>query len=110
MKGEDISPPFVPDYVDRHSWYMYAISLRDGIDRDSVVSALKEMGVDTRLSFPPIHIQPYYQDRFGYINSSYPVSLKAWQQKIDLPMWCGLSVDDQEYVISCIKEIVRKYK
>lgn len=107
---EDISPPFIPDYVDRHSWYMYAISLRDGIDRDSVVSALKEKGVDTRLSFPPIHIQPYYKDRFGYINSSYPVSFKAWQRKIDLPMWCGLPVEDQEYVISCIKEIVRNQK
>ena len=103
-----ISPPFVPDYVDRHSWYMYAISLRDELNRDQVVSDLKSRGIDTRLSFPPIHIQPYYQKQFGYSNDSYPVSYRAWKQLIDLPIWAGLTVDDQTYVINNLKEIVRE--
>ncbi len=103
----DISPPHIPEYADRHSWYMYAISLRDGLDRDKVVSELKDRGIDTRLSFPPIHIQPYYQKTFGYTNDSLPVSFKAWSQLIDLPIWAGLSVDDQNYVIENIKDIVR---
>ncbi len=101
----DISPPFVPDYADRHSWYMYAISLRDGIDRDRVVSELKDRGIDTRLSFPPIHIQPYYQQKFGYKDDSLPVSFKAWKQLIDLPIWVGLTCEDQDYVIKNIKDI-----
>ena len=104
----DISPPFVPEYVDRHSWYMYAVSLREGLDRDRVISDLKSRGIDTRLSFPPIHIQPYYQKRFGYKNDSYPISYKAWKQLIDLPIWVGLTVDDQNYIIENLKNIVKK--
>jgi dTDP-4-amino-4,6-dideoxygalactose transaminase len=103
-----ISAPFVPDYVDQHSWYMYAVSLGEGIDRDGVAAELKNMGVDTRLSFPPIHTQPYYQQLFGYDDVTFPASLKAWQKKIDLPIWCGLTKEDQNYVISCIKKITRK--
>ena len=103
-----ISPPYVPNYVNQHSWYMYAVSLKKWINRDEVVSELKKRGIDTRLSFPPIHIQPYYQEKFGYNNDSLPVSLQAWAQLIDLPIWVGLSYEDQVYVIHSIKEIVRK--
>ena len=103
----DISPPYMPEYADRHSWYMYAVSLRDGIDRDRVVAELKSRGIDTRLSFPPIHIQPYYRKRFGFTNDSLPVSFRAWSRLIDLPMWAGLPAEDQEYVIENIKDIVR---
>ena len=101
-----ISPPFVPEYVDRHSWYMYAVSLKEGLDRDRAVSELKSRGIDTRLSFPPIHTQPYYQKRFGYKNDSYPTSYEAWKQKIDIPIWVGLSVEDQNYTIENLKNIV----
>mgnify|MGYP001238087415 FL=1 len=103
-----IFPPFLPEYVDQHSWYMYAISLSEDIDRDYVVEKLKEKGIDTRLSFPPVHLQPYYQERFGYNDNSYPVSWKAWQQLIDLPIWVGLSEEDQNYVIDTLREIVDK--
>ncbi|MBI2998212.1 MAG: DegT/DnrJ/EryC1/StrS aminotransferase family protein [Deltaproteobacteria bacterium] len=106
----DIAPPFVPEYVDRHAWYMYAVSLRGDLDRDWVVSELKARGIDTRLSFPPIHIQPYYEKRFGYRQESYPVSFQAWSQLIDLPLWVGLTIEDQDYVVNSLKEIARSAK
>ncbi|NQU03787.1 MAG: DegT/DnrJ/EryC1/StrS family aminotransferase, partial [Syntrophaceae bacterium] len=89
-------------------WYMYAVSLKEWIDRDEVVSELKKKGIDTRLSFPPIHSQPYYQRKFGYKNDSLPVSFQAWKQLIDLPIWVGLGAEDQTYVIQNLKNIVRK--
>ena len=103
-----ILPPFLPSYVNQHSWYMYAVSLHEDIDRDLVVSKLKEKGIDTRLSFPPIHLQPYYQEKFGYNDSSYPISFKAWQRLIDIPIWVGLEEEDQNYVIDSLREIVEK--
>jgi len=106
----DIASPFVPSYVDRHGWYMFAVSLRNGVDRDWVVSKLMELGIDTRLSFPPIHIQPYYQNRFGYQPGSYPVSFEAWSRLIDLPLWVGLTREDQDFVVTNLKEIVRSAK
>ena len=109
-KDSDIRPPVVPNYVDRHAWYMYAVSLRDGLKRDEIVANLKARGVDTRLSFPPIHIQPYYQAQYGYTQESYPISIKAWKQLIDLPIWVGLTEKDQTYVVECLKDVVRSMK
>lgn len=101
-----ISPPFLPDYVDRHAWYMYAVNLKEGIDRDAVVEELKRRGIDTRLSFPPVHIQPYYMERFGFTEGSYPESFGAWSRLINLPIWVGLTSIDQDRVISELKDIV----
>jgi len=101
-----ISPPFLPYYVDQHSWYMYAINLKEGIDRDAVVEELKKRGIDTRLSFPPVHIQPYYMNRFGFTEDSYPESFGAWSRLINLPVWVGLTNTDQDRVISELKNIV----
>jgi len=103
-----IVPPYLPDYVDQHSWYMYAISVDENIDRDLVVSKLKGRGIDTRLSFPPIHLQPYYQEKYGYNDSSYPISFKAWQRLINIPIWVGLSNENQDYVINSLREIIKK--
>jgi dTDP-4-amino-4,6-dideoxygalactose transaminase len=89
--------PVVPDYVDQHSWYMYAIQVDEDV-RDNVVAHLLENGIDTRLSFPPIHIQKYYQERFGYRNEDLPVSWTTWKRLINLPIWPGLSEEQIDYV------------
>ncbi|HOW28988.1 MAG TPA: DegT/DnrJ/EryC1/StrS family aminotransferase [Elusimicrobiota bacterium] len=104
-KFKNLKAPFIPKYVDKHSWYMYAISVADHIDRDKVVRGLKDRGIDTRLSFPPVHTQPYYQKRFGYTNDSLPVSYKAWSKLINIPMWPGLPMDKQQFVIDSLREL-----
>ena len=68
---------------------------------------LEESNIQTRLSFPPIHIQPLYQERFGYKNDSLPISYKAWSKLINIPIWAGLG-DKQDYVINKIIEICEK--
>lgn len=98
-KTRKVRPPVLPPYVSRHSWYMYAVSVAEEVDRDWLVKELKERGIDTRLSFPPIHTQPYYQSRFKYRNDSLPVTYRAWSKLIDLPIWPGLPQDQQDYVI-----------
>jgi len=101
-----IKPPYLPDYATNHSWYMYPITLDKNIDRDLVVKKLKEKGIDTRLSFPPIHIQPYYMERFNFKEDSYPVSLAAWKSLIDLPVGVDLTPEEQKYVIDSLLQIV----
>ncbi len=102
----DISMPFIPEYCDRHAWYMYTVSVSKRIDRERVVDVLKDNGIDTRLSFPPIQIQPYYRSRFNYTDESLPISLGAWKKLINIPMWPGLETDKQDYVIENLKKIV----
>jgi perosamine synthetase len=98
-----IRAPFLPPYVTQHSWYMYAVALDDSVPRDRVVEELADAGIDTRLSFPPIHMQPFYIERFGYTDDDYPISTHAWSQLLDIPIWPGLPEDQQTEVIETLK-------
>jgi perosamine synthetase len=102
---DEISIPIVPDYVDRPSWYMYAISLREGIDRDKLAEYLDTQGIETRFSFPPVHSQPYYVERFGLKPEDYPVSMDTWRQLLDLPV--GLSLTDTQ--LARVVETLKSY-
>lgn len=102
----DVKRPVVPDYVGRHSWYLYPISLADHYDRDRVVDELEEQGIGTRTSFPPVHTQPYYVDRYGYKQSDYPGSYRAWEQKIDLPISPSLTEKEVDRVVETLRGIL----
>jgi len=106
-KDRHIKPPGVPDYVTQHSWYMYAVQVPHEI-RDRVVAHLADKGIETRLSFPPVHTQPLYRDRFGFDAESFPVSYRTWTRKLDLPIWPGLPVEQQDYVIDELRTAVRE--
>jgi len=101
-----VSTPYLPDYVTRHSWYMYAVSLASEIDRDGVVPKLADKGIETRLSFPPVHIQPYYVKRFGYSPQDYPQSYQAWSRLLDLPVSPQLTSDEVRRVVTLLQEVI----
>jgi perosamine synthetase len=94
-----MSLPVVPDYVDRHSWYMYAPAFDASVDRDAVVAKLEAANIETRVSFPPVHIQPYYVKRFGFEVEDFPVSHGAWKRLINLPIGPDLTPDLVDSVI-----------
>ena len=100
---KNIRIPHVPDYVTQHAWYMYTISV-DSFERDKIVKKLDEANIQTRLSFPPVHMQPLYKEKYSYTENSLPVSYNAWKKLINIPIWAGLG-DKQDYVITKIKEI-----
>jgi len=102
-KAKNIDIPFVPDYVTQHAWYMYAISVKK--DRDKIVEALDKKGIQTRLSFPPIHIQPIYKEMYGYSENTLPVTYNAWKQLIDIPIYAELSQEKQQYIIDTLLEL-----
>jgi|TARA_B100000315_G_scaffold257248_1_gene305487 perosamine synthetase len=106
--NREIELPTVPNFVDQHSWYMFAVQVDERI-RDDIVKYLDDHQIQTRLSFPPVHIQPYYQKRFGYTNDSFPVSYRTWKRLINLPVWPGLSANQIEYITETLTEAVPKH-
>lgn len=101
QKTFNITPPFVPDYVGTHSWYMYAISVHNR-DRDEIVKILDDKGIETRVSFPPIHTQPYYIEKFGYAKKDLPVTNQAFSNLIDIPIWPNMPEATQDEVIKSL--------
>jgi len=104
-KIHGIEVPYVPEYVTQHSWYMYSVRVAAKI-RDAVVEQLKEQGIETRLSFPPVHMQPYIQQLLGYQDDQLPLTNQAWNSKIDIPAWPGITEKDLNTVIEALQSAV----
>jgi perosamine synthetase len=103
-----IRTPFVPEYVGRHTWYMYCLTLDERVDRDAVVRYMRERGVDSRLSFPPIHLQPVYREKFGYKEGDFPRSERIFRSFIDIPCWVGMDGGMIDRVVDAVSAGVER--
>lgn len=104
LKGvSEIVPPIVkPDCT--HVFHQYTIRAKQ---RDKLADFLKEKGIGTGVHYPiPIHKQPYYKE-LGY-RDSLPVSEKAAEEVLSLPVHPALSRDDVQKIIEEVKEFYAK--
>lgn len=105
---ELFTTPHVPDYATRPSWYMYCLTLDENIDRDAMVAFMRKSGVDHRLSFPPIPLQPLYRERFGYKDGDFPISEKIFEHFVDLPNYIGITNAQFKHVIDTVRQSAEK--
>jgi len=100
----EIQVPQVRDEAS-HAWHLYVIQLDlDAlrIDRDAFIRELVERKIGVSVHFIPLHIQPYYRDRYGYAAGDFPNAFGAFQRIISLPIYAKMTDDDVEDVIAAV--------
>ena len=108
LAGRDwVRPPVVKPYV-RMSWFVYVVTLAEGVDRDGVVRALEEEGVPCRGYFSPIHLQPYVRERYGTGEGELPVTESVARRTIALPFHNNLRLDEVEFVVDALERAVAR--
>jgi len=80
-----VQPPVVADTTSRTSWFVYVVQLAPEHDRRQVMAELDRAGVPTRPYFRPIHLQPYFVERFGYQPGDFPVAEDLGRRRLALP-------------------------
>jgi dTDP-4-amino-4,6-dideoxygalactose transaminase len=96
-----------------HAWHLYVLRLRPGtlrIGRDQFIDELTGRNVGTSVHFIPIHLHPYYRDKYGYAPDRFPVALGNYERMVSLPLHPGLSDDDVADVTEAVLEVVRAYR
>lgn len=90
------------------SWHLYVIRLNtDAIDssHQQVFEFLRSCGIGVNLHYIPVHTQPYYQ-QLGFAWGDFPEAEAYYQQAISLPLYPGLTVADQDFVIQKLRQIL----
>lgn len=90
----------------RMSWFVYVVRLAPEIERDAVIDRLAEAGVPARPYFAPIHLQPFYRERFGYREGDFPVTERVAASTLALPFHANLSEHQIDYVVSALEAAV----
>jgi perosamine synthetase len=94
------------------AWHLYPICVNPAelsTDRAHVFRALRAENIGVNVHYIPVHLHPYYRDRFGYHGGEYPLAEAAYEQLISLPMFHGMSDQDVEDVIAAVSKISAAY-
>ncbi len=90
------------------SYHLYVVCLKLGKikkGRREVVEALHRAGIHVNVHYIPVHTQPYYR-KLGFKPVTFPESEKFYGEAMSLPMFYGLREEDQQRVVTALKEVI----
>jgi dTDP-4-amino-4,6-dideoxygalactose transaminase len=97
-----VRTPVVPDGR-THVYHQYTLEV--GPARDAIIGAIREGGVGADIYYPiPVHRQPYIQERG--LHADLPITDRAAERTIALPMFPGMSDEDRATVIEVVRAAV----
>lgn len=94
------------------AWHLYPIWLnleKLSADRGKIFRALRAENIGVNVHYIPVHLHPYYRDRFGDHAGEYPIAEDAYERLISLPMFHGMSDGDAEDVIAAVKKVIGSF-
>jgi len=97
----------------RHAWHLYIIRInreRLKIDRAQFIEALRTHNIGASVHFIPLHLHPFYQDRYGFKRGDFPVAEAVYEGIVSLPFCTKMTAQDVEDVIEAVKRIVAQYR
>ena len=95
------------------AWHLYPIRLelsKFSTGRTEIFSALRAENIGVNVHYIPVHLHPYYRDRFGYAGGEFPVAESAYESLISLPIFYGMSDGDVEDVITAVRKVAGYYE
>ncbi len=76
------------------AWHLYPVRLdlaKLSAGRAEIFRALRAENIGVNVHYIPVHLHPYYKERFGYRGGEFPVAEAAYESLISLPMFHGMS-------------------
>ena len=109
----DVPGVTLPRVADRegHAWHLYVIQLdpaRLAIDRAAFVDRLIARNIGVSVHFIPLHVHPYYRDRYGLRPDDYPNAWAAYERIVSLPIYAKMTDDDVRHVIEAVRDVARE--
>lgn len=107
LKELPITLPYQLDHT-YSAMHLYVIRLQlDSLHTThrEVFELLRENGLGVNLHYIPVHTQPYYR-RMGFKPGDFPESERYYQEAISLPIFHGMSTEQQDKVINVLSDIL----
>ncbi len=96
-----------------HAWHLYVLRLnleRLTIDRARFIEELKARQIGASVHFIPVHIHPFYREKYGWRAEDFPVAYGAYQRIVSLPLHPRLTDEDVVDVVDAVSDIIAHYR
>ncbi len=80
------------------------------IGRNRFIEELKARRIGSSVHFIPLHLHPYYVQKYGYQRGDFPVAEAVYDKIISIPLYPKLQESQIEYIIDMIREIAHTYR
>ena len=97
----------------QHAWHLYMLRLnleQLRIDRARFIEELKLRQIGSSVHFIPLHLHPYYRERYGYRPEDFPVAYREFQREVSLPIYSKMADQDVNDVIESVIDVVHAYQ
>jgi dTDP-4-amino-4,6-dideoxygalactose transaminase len=95
-----------------HAWHLYVLRLRPEalrITRDQFINELTARNIGSSVHFIPIHLHPYYRQKYQYTPTAFPVAVRNYRRMLSLPLHPMLTDRDVDDVITAVLDIVMRF-
>lgn len=104
LEGSNAVLPYQADYA-QSAWHLYVIQVSCAKERKQVFDHLRKAGILVNVHYIPVHLQPYYRD-LGFQHGDFPEAERYYERAISLPMFPGLTDEQQLYVAEMLRSAV----
>ena len=112
LSGLPLILPSVGDRQNRHAYHLYTPLLqleKLSVGRRQIVAAMEAENIGVGIHYEPVHIQPFWIDRFGHSEGAFPNSSHIGERTISLPLSAGMTEDDVADVCRALARILNCY-
>ena len=105
LAGLPVLTPPGPRAGDLHAWHLYPLRLGDAavMDRDALIEQLFAAGIGCSVHYIPLHLQPYWRDRYALRAQAFPHSQHAYERMLSLPLYTRMTDADVQRVIAVVR-------
>jgi len=106
-----VATPIEYPYVES-AWHLYQIRLNLeslSVGRREIFDALRAENIGVNVHYIPVHLHPYYKERFGYSGGEFPVAEQAYETLLSLPMFHSMSDQDIDDTVQAVRRVVGYY-
>ena len=109
LRGLPLITPPGPLAGECHAWHLYSVRLADTaeVTRDHFIETLFAAGIGCSVHYVPLHMHPYWRDRYSLRAAMFPHSQHAYERMASLPIYSRMGDQEVERVIAAVKEAFR---
>jgi perosamine synthetase len=91
-----------------HAYHLYVTRFNAAgskLDREAIFHSFRECGIGVNVHYIPVHLHPYYRERFGTGPGLCPIAEQAYEQLLSLPLFPAMKDQDVQRVLNACRHV-----
>lgn len=96
-----------------HAYHLYVVRFdleRLSASRNELFAALRAEGIGVNVHYLPVHLHPFYRQRFGLGPGLCPAAEAAYEAILTLPLFPAMTDGDADDVVTAVEKVIRYYE